>query len=84
MREENPPHLLATVAEGLVAGKTKKPFKNDNNHLLEHRIRGGNRERIVEHADKIQEKNQRTKKEKNASQQRAEAPAWWILNNHIA
>ena len=46
--------------------------------------RGGNRERIVEHADKIEEKNQRTKTEKNASQQRAEAPAWWILNNDIA
>ena len=46
--------------------------------------RGGNRERIVEHADKIEEKNQRTKKEKNASQQTAEAPAWWILNNDIA
>ena len=38
----------------------------------------------VKHADKVQEKNQRTKKEKNASQQRDEALAWWILTNDIA
>ena len=38
----------------------------------------------VKHADEVQEKNQRTKKEQNASQQIGEAPAWWIFENDIA